>query len=109
MSEQDLRTCIDHCTSCHQECLQTAMGFCLDQGGKHADPAHLRMMLACAEICQTTANVMLIGHGTHREICRACADACEQCAQDCENIGDMESCVEACQQCATSCRAMSEQ
>lgn len=109
MKDESIINCIDHCNRCHHECLETAMNYCLERGGEHAQPPHLRLMLACAEICQTAANVMLIGHGVHEHVCRACAKVCDQCADDCERIGDMDSCVEVCRRCAESCRGLSPQ
>jgi len=39
----------------------TAMNYCLEMGGKHTEPAHFRLMMACAEMCRTSAHFMLIG------------------------------------------------
>lgn len=99
-------SCIDECLSCHKSCLSMAMNHCLETGGKHLEPEHLRLMMACAEICQTSANVMLIGTDLHRETCRVCAEVCEACATSCEEVGDMQECVDACRACAESCRKM---
>jgi len=63
-------------------------------------------MMACAEICQTSANMMLIGTDLHSLTCNACAQIYEQCAQDCERVSGMEECVQACRKCAESCRSM---
>ncbi len=75
-------------------------------GGEHTEPEHFRLMMACAEMCRTSAHFMLSGTEHHRHTCRECAEICTQCAEDCERIGDMEACVKACRQCAESCRAM---
>ncbi|WP_252954545.1 four-helix bundle copper-binding protein [Siccirubricoccus soli] len=83
-----------------------AMTHCLEQGGKHVEPQHFRLMLACAEMCQTAANFMLIGTPHHRTTCGACAQICEDCAKSCEAVGGMQECVEACRRCAESCRRM---
>src|SRR5947209_5801292 len=57
--------CITHCLDCHHICLEMAMNHCLELGGKHVAPAHFRLMLNCAEICQTSANFMLSGSELH--------------------------------------------
>lgn len=98
--------CIEACQNCHSVCLQMAMNHCLEIGGKHVEPEHFRLMLSCAEICQTSANFMLSGSPLHSRICAACAEVCEACAQSCEKVGDMDACVEACRRCAESCRKM---
>ena len=103
---QDMQSCIDECLRCHSTCLGTAMNHCLEQGGRHVEPAHFRLMMACAEICQTSANFMLIGTDHHKHVCRECAEICEECARSCEQIGDMQECVDACRRCAESCRNM---
>jgi len=102
----EMRACIEECLRCHSTCLGMAMGHCLQQGGKHVEPEHFRLMLACAEICQTAANFMLIGTRHHKHTCRECAEICEECAKSCEQVGSMEVCVQQCRRCAESCRKM---
>jgi hypothetical protein len=57
----EMRACIEECLRCHSTCLGMDMNHCLVQGGKRVEPQHFRLMMACAEICQTSANFMLIG------------------------------------------------
>ena len=104
----NMQDCINECLSCHSVCLET-VAYCLEQGGKHAAADHVRLLLDCAEICQTSANFMLRGSGLHTRTCAACAEVCEQCAASCERMaGDaqMTVCAEACRRCAESCRRM---
>jgi hypothetical protein len=105
MSEEMSR-CIDICLSCYKTCLSTAMNHCLETGGKHVEPAHFRLMMACAEICRTSAHFMLVNTPHHKHTCKECAEICEECARDCERIGGMEQCVAICRACAASCRKM---
>ena len=102
----DMQQCIDECLNCHRVCLQMAMNHCLEQGGKHVEPRHFRTMLACAEICQTSANFMLMGSELHKITCGACAQVCNECAVNSEGLDGMEECVQACRRCAESCRRM---
>ena len=102
-----MQRCIEHCLACHRTCLEMASQHCLELGGQHTEPAHFRLMLACAEICRASAAVMMIGTELHARVCAACAEICEACARDCERVGDMESCVAACRTCAASCKEMS--
>lgn len=101
-----MQDCVDACLRCYGVCLGSAMGHCLETGGEHVAPPHFRLMLACAEICRTSAHFMLIGSPHHPHVCRECAEICDECATDCERLGDMDDCVEACRQCAESCRKM---
>jgi len=101
-----MQACIEACSRCHQVCLQIAMNHCLKTGGKHIEAEHFRLMISCAEICQTSANFQLgSSHFQHR-LCEICAEVCEACATDCEKIGGMDECVEACRDCADSCLKM---
>jgi len=101
-----MQLCIDTCSHCHATCLRTAMIQCLETGGKHVETKHFRLMINCAELCQTSTNFMLSGSEFHASLCALCADVCEACARSCEAIGGMEECVKACRECAASCRNM---
>ena len=105
MSEQ-MRQCIQECLDCHRVCLTMASQHCLDVGGRHVEPRHFRLMLACAEICRTSAFFMELGTEFHKRTCAVCAEVCEECAKSCEEVGDMDECVQACRRCAESCRKM---
>ena len=105
----EMQQCIDECTRCHNICL-AAVSHCLELGGKHADPAHIRLLLDCADICQTSANFMLRGSDLHQRTCAVCAEVCRACAEDCERMagGDqlMKDCAEQCRRCAETCERM---
>ena len=101
-----MRDAIKACLDCHSMCLQTALTFCLERGGRHVEQQHFRLMLNCAELCQTSANFMLSGSPLHGRVCAVCAEACDACAKSCEQVGDMRECIEECQHCAKSCRSM---
>lgn len=102
----DLQTCIEECLRCYQTCLDTAMGHCLEQGGRHVAPEHFRLMMSCAEICRSSAHIMLTGSNQHQKSCAACAEICTACAEDCAKLDGMKDCVTACLRCAESCRKM---
>lgn len=102
----EMQACIEDCQSCHVTCLSDAIGHCLEEGGRHTEPAHFKLMLDCAEICQTAANFMARGSDHHRHICRECAEICRACAASCQALGGMRECVEACLRCAASCEDM---
>ncbi len=102
----EMQACIEECLKCHSTCLGEAMNHCLEAGGKHVAPDHFKLMMACAEMCQTSANQMLIGTRHHKHTCRECAEICEECARSCEQVGDMDECVQQCRRCAESCKRM---
>jgi hypothetical protein len=102
----EMQHCIDTCTQCHAICVET-LEYCLQKGKEHAAADHIRLLLDCAEICQTSASFMLRGSDLHVETCAVCADVCERCAKACESMGNdatMRRCAEKCRECAESCR-----
>jgi hypothetical protein len=106
--QQHMRQCIQNCLECHSRCLETAM-HCQQMGGKHAEPAHVRLLLDCAEICQTSANFLLRSSSFHSRVCGVCADVCAQCARSCEQFPDdsqSKACAAAARRSAESCRMM---
>lgn len=104
---EEILACLQDCEYCHRVCLHMAMTHCLEQGGKHVEPTHLRLMLSCAKVCRTTADAMLSGFDMHAQLCAACSEICRACAESCEQIGeDMQECVTACIRCAESCERM---
>jgi len=106
MLSSEMSRCVDICLSCYRTCLQTAMDHCLEMGGEHVEPKHFRLMMTCAEICRTSAHVMLIGTPHHKHTCAECAEICSESANDCERIGGMAECVTQCRACANACREM---
>jgi hypothetical protein len=104
----DMQRCIRECMNCHAVCLETVT-HCLEVGGKHAEVSHIRLLLDCADICQTSADYMLRGSDLHGRTCAVCAEVCERCAASCARMGDdaqMQACAEACRTCAESCQQM---
>ena len=101
-----LAACIQACLDCYRHCQQTALGVCLERGGRHAEPAHLRLMLDCAEVCRSAAALMLSESPFHADLCGLCAEVCEACAASCAHLDDMQDCQHACEHCAETCRQM---
>lgn len=99
--------CVRDCLDCHAVCIDMAMNHCLEHGGRHVAPPHLRLMMNCADLCGTAADFMLSSSQLYGEVCAVCATVCEACARSCADVGGMERCVEACRRCAESCREMS--
>jgi hypothetical protein len=105
---QQMERCIALCQECHEVCLRN-VSHCLQKGGQHAEASHIRMLLDCAEICETSANFMIRGSELHIETCRACSEVCQRCAGDCQRLGndpEMQECADVCLRCAESCAEM---
>src|SRR3954465_9746154 len=105
----EMRTCIQNCLDCHRICTET-VAHCLQKGGRHAEAAHIRLLLDCAQICGTSADFMLRSSHFHTDVCRVCSTICEQCAEECSRMAEgdrtMQQCAEICRSCAASCQAM---
>lgn len=105
---REMRECIEECTTCHTICTETAQ-HCLYLGGEHASPEHIRTLLDCAQICQTSADFLTRGSEFHTSTCAFCAEVCRACEKECRKMGDdelMRKCADACASCAESCEKM---
>src|SRR5262245_40074129 len=101
-----MHICIDACIECDRVC-QGTITYCLEQAGEDPAASHGRLLVDCAEMCQTSANFMMRGSRFHNRTCRVCAEICERCGESCEQVSNdsqMRACVEACRMCADSCR-----
>lgn len=105
----EMKKCITACLECYAICTST-ISHCLEMGGKHAEMKHIRVMQDCAQVCLTSADFMLRGSNSYARMCAICAEICDACAQNCEQIdmhdAEMLQCVEACHRSAETCRAM---
>jgi hypothetical protein len=89
---------------CHAICSSMAFTHCLELGGEHARPQHLRLMMDCAALCAFTADALGRKSQFHSQFAALCAEVCETCEKDCEALQDMDDCVRACRECAQRCR-----
>jgi hypothetical protein len=103
-----LQDCIDACNACAQLCAET-MRYCLQQGGKHATPQHISLLIDCIELCKLASSFMTRNSEHYMHVCSECADICDRCAASCGTFDDpvMRACADACIDCAAACREMS--
>ena len=104
---QQTRHTMEALQHCHATCQSMAMTDCLEMGGEHARPQHLRLMLDCAGMCAFTADALARKSQFHTRFAALCAQVCETCAEDCAALGEMDECVAACRDCARLCREIS--
>src|SRR5258708_6861660 len=77
---------------------------------RHVEPAHFRLMMACAEMCLTSAHFMLINTPHHKPTCEECAEICVACAEDCQRIVAMcRVCAASCSKMAAGCRTIADE
>lgn len=106
---EDMKHCIQLCQDCHALCIQL-IGHCLQLGGRHAAPDHIRLLMDCAQMCTITADYMARGSSFHDRTCGLCSEICRLCAESCEQVqGEdqlVKQCAEMCRRCAESCKRM---
>jgi hypothetical protein len=73
------------CDECADTCQRT-VAYCLRKGGRHAKAAHILLLLDCATMCQTCANMMRRNSDFSGRICEVRAEVCERCAQSCSQF-----------------------
>jgi hypothetical protein len=104
------KSCCDACGECAQAC-NKAFHHCVEQaaGGK---PRHAKMaqtVADCAAFCALSAEMISRQSMMMVLSCRACADACRRCAQECQTFDTdlgMKVCLDACERCEETCRNM---
>ncbi len=104
------KSCCDACGDCAVAC-NKAFHHCLEQASA-GKPRHAKMaqtVADCAAFCALSAEMISRQSMMMILSCRACADACLRCAQECQIFDtdiDMKICSDACQRCEESCRNM---
>ena len=91
-----LATCVAECAACAKDCAKKG----------NADMATcIALCNDCAQLCAACIPLVACGSSFSAELCRLCADACEQFAAECARLG-MTECAEACRKAADACRQM---
>ncbi len=57
-TNQVVQRALEDCKECHLICVQTIQ-YSFQQGGPHVAPDHLRLLEDCAQLCQTSEDLML--------------------------------------------------
>ena len=99
--------CVTECMECHRVCMET-VAHSLRQGEPYVEAEHLRLLLDCAQICQTGIDFITRGSDTVCQICEVAAYICEKTAVSCSRWADtdpqMKRCADVCERCAECCR-----
>ncbi|WP_261567960.1 four-helix bundle copper-binding protein [Frankia gtarii] len=108
MINENMRKAIDECMSCSALCEET-ISYCMDMPGTMMDAANLRLMMDCAAVTRTCADLMCRMSPFHSEMCAMCARVCGACAEMCEKMprdDQLARLARACRACMDSCNAM---
>ncbi len=68
----------------------------------------IQLDMECAALCYASAQLMSVGSDKAANICRICADMCDECGAECgkHETEHCKECADACKQCAEECRKM---
>jgi hypothetical protein len=105
----EARQCIEATSECYSVVTET-LSYSLDGKAHLSDPAHLRLLIDGAEICQTTQNALLRGSTLGTMLAAVCVEACEKLAETCRRLDgsdeQLTTCAEMCDETAESCRQL---
>jgi hypothetical protein len=97
---------IEAATDCHQACIE-ALSAALQAKGDAAHLLHARLLLDCAQMCDTARDLMLRSSDFAHQAAALTAEVCERCAASCDRAGaGMAACAEECRRCAQACGAL---
>src|SRR5690606_11127808 len=112
MIQERYRSCIAACYAYADACDHCATA-CLQEDHVKAMATCIHLDRFCAEICRLAASFIAhtsgVSHdGYVKDLCRLCAQVCEDCGAACEQheAEDCKACAAACRQCAMACREM---
>jgi hypothetical protein len=80
---RDMQSSVEACRRCHAICRGSTAS---TKVSAKVEPRHLRLRMAVAEICRTSAVVMLAGTPQHRDACAECAEIWDDCAEECRRM-----------------------
>lgn len=106
--DEETKECIENCEESNRACLR-AVAYAVAEGSKE-EAQHIRFFLDASDLSRLHVNLMLRESEWHTRIAEVCADACERCAEECDELeGEpFEACAEACRKAAETCRGMAE-
>jgi hypothetical protein len=103
MDDRDAE-CARLCRESQRLCLETAIY--LSTSNRPVEAAHLRLFFSCAELCHTSAGLLVGDAHLARRATSACAELLDRCARICDEFGDdptLRACADACRRCAEAC------
>jgi hypothetical protein len=116
MDNVALAQCIDACMECARSCTWCADS-CLNESHVGDLTACIRLDMNCADICETTARVLIRSADRDaaltRRVLEACMQACRSCGDECDRhanaLEHCRICAEACRRCERACQELLSQ
>ena len=101
--------CLKACKACATECAEM-WHHCVEQlaAGKKEYAKALQLITDCEAFCTLSASMIARMSPLMAYSCGACADACRDCAKECDQLGSapLKECAERCRACEKTCRDM---
>lgn len=103
--DDEMQECVDNCFEAAQAC-EWCADACTEEGEGMAEC--IRLCRDVADLASLHARFMARNSQFHRELAGLCADACEACADECEqhDHDHCQTCAEVVRECAETCRNM---
>jgi hypothetical protein len=104
----EYKDCIEACLRCAAICNHCASS-CTQEDDVKMMARCIQLDMECAAICYAAVQLMSMGSERAMEMCRLCADICEECGNECgkhKKMQHCQECAEACHRCAEECRRM---
>jgi hypothetical protein len=101
------RRCIEACLRCAAICNHCGSS-CTQEEDIKMMARCIQLDMECAAICYAAAQLMSLGSSRAEELCRICAEICEECGSECgkHQREHCQECAEMCRTCAEECRRM---
>jgi hypothetical protein len=106
---REMRDCIEATSACYTACAET-LNYSSHEVGGIPDLRHLRLLIDCSEVCQTTQDGMLRASELGIMLAAVCVEACEKVAESCRQLDPSDEqlamCAEVCDHTADCCRRL---
>jgi hypothetical protein len=110
---KDVTSCIEACRECSVVCTSCADA-CLGENDIQMLVGCIRLDLDCADICETTAKILMRQTETNVQLLRSQLEttviASRNCAEECEQHAEMHRhcriCASACRSCEQACQQL---
>ncbi|XVH32121.1 four-helix bundle copper-binding protein [Haloferacaceae archaeon DSL9] len=103
--DDEMQNCLDNCLEAAQAC-EWCADACAGEGEEMADC--IRLCRDVADIATLHARFIARDSAFESDLAGVCADACEECADECEqhDHDHCQVCAEVLRECAETCRSM---
>ena len=105
MPYEEYEACIVLCSECEAMCEHCA-SVCLREENLRDLASCIRLGLACAQACRSTAAIMSQASEFASDFCALCARICQACGDECARHREQQYCRECaviCYVCAETC------